>query len=105
MFDSPMDFFAFAIAIAALIFANKAFSQVAALRARLDALERSPAAAITAGPPPLPAQEAPIAPAAAADYVRIEPRRRLAVDSTRAGAAANRGHAFAAAASASPTRL
>ena len=65
MFDSPFDFFSLVIAIVAFIFARKAFNQVAALRARLDALEISaPAAATMAVPPPLPADEAPIAPSA-----------------------------------------
>ncbi|MDB5876241.1 MAG: hypothetical protein JWQ07_5683 [Ramlibacter sp.] len=71
MFDSPLDFFAFVIALVALVFANKAFNQVAALRARLDALEAMPVATITAAPPPLPPQEAPIAPSAS-DQTRIE---------------------------------
>ena len=72
MFDSPIDFFAFVIAIAALIFANKAFNQVAALRARLDAMEALAAlATTTAVPPPLPAYKAPIAPSAS-DQTRIE---------------------------------
>src|SRR3984893_9086194 len=60
MFDSPYDFFSLAIAIAALIFARKAFNQTAALRARLDSIEAlaaSPPAA-RPGPPPLtPLQE------------------------------------------------
>jgi uncharacterized membrane protein len=71
MFDSPLDFFAFVIALVALVIANKAFNQVAALRARLDALEAMPVATITAAPPPLPPQEAPIAPSAS-DQTRIE---------------------------------
>src|SRR5450631_1691415 len=55
MFDSPPDFFALVIAIVAFIFARKALNQVAALRARLDALESAP---ILAKPPPLtPLQE------------------------------------------------
>src|SRR5258706_988785 len=70
MFDSPFDFFSLVIAIVALIFARKAFNQVAQLRARLDAIEAS-AAATTAMPPPLAAQEAPIAPSAS-DQIRIE---------------------------------
>jgi uncharacterized membrane protein len=70
MFDLPLDFFAFVIAIVALIFANKAFNQVAVLRARLDAVEAL-TTMTTAVPPPLPAQEAPIAPSAS-DQSRIE---------------------------------
>jgi uncharacterized membrane protein len=57
MFDLPFDFFSLVIAIAAFIFARKAFNQTTNLRARLDALE---AAAQQAGPiaPPLtPLQE------------------------------------------------
>jgi len=61
------------IAIVAFIFARKAFNQTAALRARLDLMETvaSSAAAARPMPPPLPAQEAPIAPSAA-DQIRIE---------------------------------
>jgi uncharacterized membrane protein len=47
MFDSPFDFFSLLIAVAAFIFARKAFNQAAQLRARLDAME---AAAGRAGP-------------------------------------------------------
>ena len=73
MFDSPLDFFSLVIAIVAFIFARKAFNQTAALRARLDMMETvaSSAAAARPMPPPLPAQEAPIAPSAA-DQIRIE---------------------------------
>ena len=73
MFDLPFDFFSLAVAIVALIFARKAFDQVAVLRARLDLLETlaSPAAATPAAPPPLPAHEPPVAPSAA-DQTRIE---------------------------------
>jgi uncharacterized membrane protein len=73
MFDSPFDFFSLVIAIVAFIFARKAFNQTAALRARLDVMETlaSSAAAARPMPPPLPAQEAPIAPSAA-DQIRIE---------------------------------
>jgi hypothetical protein len=39
MLDSPFDFFALLIAVAAFIFARKAFHQSAVLRARLDAIE------------------------------------------------------------------
>lgn len=72
MFDLPLDFFAFAIAIAALIIANKAFNQVATLRARLDALEAfgTTAAAPPPLPLPLPLPEA-IAPSVS-DQTRIE---------------------------------
>ncbi|HMI11370.1 MAG TPA: DUF2339 domain-containing protein, partial [Bradyrhizobium sp.] len=73
MLDSPFDFFSLVIAIVAFIFARKAFNQTAALRARLDVMETlaSSAAAARPMPPPLPAQEAPIAPSAA-DQIRIE---------------------------------
>ncbi len=73
MFDSPLDFFSLVIAIVAFIFARKAFNQAAALRARLDLMETVASSATAAGPtpPPLPAQEAPIAPSAA-DQIRIE---------------------------------
>src|ERR1700676_3951493 len=60
MFDSPYDFFSLVIAIAALIFARKAFNQTAALRARLDsidALAASAAAARPGSPPLTPLQE------------------------------------------------
>ena len=66
MSDFSFDFFSLVIAIVAFIFARKAFNQVAVLRARLDAIE-GPAAATTAAPPPLPTQEAPVAPSAADD--------------------------------------
>ena len=73
MFDSPFDFFSLVIAIVAFIFARKAFNQTAALRARLDVMETAASSATAARPmpPPLPAQEAPIAPSAA-DQIRIE---------------------------------
>src|SRR5882762_8074251 len=73
MLDSPFDFFSLVIAIVAFIFARKAFNQTAALRARLDVMETlaSSAPAARPMPPPLPAQEAPIAPSAA-DQIRIE---------------------------------
>jgi uncharacterized membrane protein len=56
MFDWSYDFFALAIAVAALIFARKAFNQVETLRARLDAIEAAGAGARQpqAMPPPLP---------------------------------------------------
>src|SRR6266404_1264885 len=58
MFDSPFDFFALVIAIVAFIFARKAFNQVAALRARLDAIESAPVLARPAPPPLAPLQAA-----------------------------------------------
>jgi uncharacterized membrane protein len=66
MFDSPFDFFSLVIAIVALIFARKAFNQVALLRTKLDALEaQAPLAAATrTAPPPLPEYQGPIAPSA-----------------------------------------
>src|SRR5215469_6390665 len=68
MFDSPPDLFSLVIAIAALIFARKAYVDASRLRARLDAMEaRAPARATTMAPtpPPLPAEAAPeIAPQA-----------------------------------------
>ena len=69
MFDSPFDFLSLVIAIAAFIFARKAFNQTAALRARLDLMESlaSSAAATSPVPPPLPAQEAPVAPSATSE--------------------------------------
>jgi uncharacterized membrane protein len=54
MFDSPYDFFSLVIAIAALIFARKAFNQTAALRARLDSIEALAASAAAARPGPSP---------------------------------------------------
>ena len=66
MSDFSFDFFSLVIAVVAFIFARKAFNQVGVLRARLDALEAL-AAATMATPPPLPAQQAPIAPSAADD--------------------------------------
>src|SRR5882672_1222721 len=73
MLDSPFDFFSLVIAIVAFIFARKAFNQTAALRARLDVMETlaSSATAARPMPPPLPAQEASIAPSAA-DQIRME---------------------------------
>ena len=61
MFDSfALTFF---VAVAALIVAIRALNQVAALRARLEALETSPrAAAAPVVPPPIPTGEFPIAP-------------------------------------------
>src|SRR6266480_900355 len=74
MFDSSLDFFALVIAIAAFIFARKAFNQMDALRTRLNLMETlatqtrasqtrasqtaaSTPAAAQPTPPPLPAQE------------------------------------------------
>src|SRR4051812_8225458 len=57
------EFFALVIAVVAFMFARKAFNQVDALRARLDAIEaRAPLVTATAAPP---AYETPIAPLAA----------------------------------------
>jgi uncharacterized membrane protein len=54
------DFFSLMVAVVALIVARKTFNQIAALKARLDALERSPVqAAAAAAPPPLPPQQEP----------------------------------------------
>jgi hypothetical protein len=53
MFDSPPDFFSLVIAIAALIFARKAYVDARRLRARLDAIEAKAPTTVTA-PPPLP---------------------------------------------------
>jgi hypothetical protein len=72
MLDLPFDFFSLVIALVALILAFKAFNQAAALRARLDVMERqASAAAPQPVPPPLIAHEAPIAPAAASE-IRTE---------------------------------
>jgi uncharacterized membrane protein len=58
MFDSPPDFFSLVIAIAALIFARKAYVDAKRLRARLDAMEaQRPAASAVPMPPPLPASQ------------------------------------------------
>ena len=63
MFDSPPDFFSLVIAIAALIFARKAYVDAARLRVRLDAMEASTAPAARPAPPPLPEYEpAPVTP-------------------------------------------
>jgi uncharacterized membrane protein len=75
MFDLPsdfytvMDFFSFAIAVVAFLFARKALNQASALRARLDQIEAlaSSSAATRPAPPPLPVQQAPIAPSAASE--------------------------------------
>jgi len=62
MFDSPPDFFSLVIAIAALIFARKAYVDASRLRARLDAMEAQAGAGAGATtsapiPPPLPTGE------------------------------------------------
>jgi uncharacterized membrane protein len=67
MFDSPLDFIALVVAIAALIFARKANERAALLRARLDAIEAAASkAAVPATPPPLPQamefEQAPLTP-------------------------------------------
>ena len=64
MFDPPFDFLALAIAIVAFIVALKAMNQVAALRARLDAIGPTAVAPAIPLPPPLmPVQEQrPVAP-------------------------------------------
>src|SRR5260370_2348022 len=85
MFDLPsdfytvMDFFSFAIAVVAFLFARKAFNQASALRARLDQIEAlaSLAAAARPAPPPLPVQQAPVAPSAAPE-ARIETTEPIA---------------------------
>jgi uncharacterized membrane protein len=57
MFDSPPDFFSLIIAIAALIFARKAYVDAKRLGARLDAMEAATAPVATPAPPPLPKYE------------------------------------------------
>jgi uncharacterized membrane protein len=57
MFDSPPDFFSLIIAIAALIFARKAYVDAKRLRARLDAMEAATAPVAMPAPPPLPQYE------------------------------------------------
>src|ERR1700756_3668139 len=54
MFDSPPDFFSLIIAIAALIFARKAYVDAKRLRARLDAMGAAAAPVATPAPLPLP---------------------------------------------------
>ena len=51
MFDSPLDFFSLLIAIVALMVARKALKQAAGLRARLDSIETTSAAAARPMPP------------------------------------------------------
>jgi uncharacterized membrane protein len=62
------EFFALVIAIVAFIFARKAFNQIEALRARLDAMEAAAPRAIIAAaappPPPMAETEIPVAPLA-----------------------------------------
>src|SRR5215831_16997700 len=53
MFDAPPDFFSLIIAIAALIFARKAYVDAKRLRARLDAIEGATAPVAGAAPPPV----------------------------------------------------
>jgi len=85
MFDLPsdfytvMDFFSFAIAVVAFLFARKALNQASALRARLDQIEAlaPSSAAARPAPPPLPAHETPIAPSAAPE-ARIETSEPIA---------------------------
>jgi uncharacterized membrane protein len=75
MFDLPFDFFAFAIAIAALIFARKAMSRADELRARLDAMGTT-ASPVVSAPPPIPiahAYEQPAAPTGMAEPPPIVP--------------------------------
>ncbi len=58
MFDQPFDFLSLVIAIAALIFARKAYNQTTELRHRLEALNALAASAATrATPPPVPPRE------------------------------------------------
>jgi uncharacterized membrane protein len=72
MLDLPFDFFSLVVALVAFVLAFKAFNQAAALRARLDVMERlaSSAAASRPVPPPLAAQT-PATPAAASE-IRTE---------------------------------
>lgn len=67
--DNPFEFAALVIAIAAIIFARKAMSQVAALRARLDVMQQL--AADRSVPPPLTRVQTAelVAPPAASDVV------------------------------------
>jgi uncharacterized membrane protein len=68
-FYSVLDYFSFAIAAAAFLFARKALNQANALRARLDRIEAvtTATAVATPVPPPLPMPEAPIAPSEAGE--------------------------------------
>ncbi|MDI1265410.1 MAG: DUF2339 domain-containing protein, partial [bacterium] len=75
MFDLPFDFFAFAIAIAALIFARKTMNRVDALQARLDAMATT-ASPVRSAPPPVPVTQAfeqPAAPVAPASVAKPPP--------------------------------
>jgi uncharacterized membrane protein len=71
-FYSVLDYFSFAIAAAALLFARRALKQMNALRTRLDQIEASQIEALATvpsatrpTPPPLPEPDAPIVPSAA----------------------------------------
>ncbi len=72
MFDSPYDFFALLIAIAAFIFARKAINQAAMLRARLDAVEAAWEARL-ARPPLTPLQQPEQTPATPPPGIAAEP--------------------------------
>jgi uncharacterized membrane protein len=76
-FYSVLDYFSFAIAAAAFLFARKALNQANALRMRLDRIEALTTASTTPVPPPLPVPEAPIAPSEA-DKVDIEATEQAA---------------------------
>ena len=68
MFDLPFDFFSLAIAIAALIFARKAFNLTAALRERLALLETALSSAVhDRCTPPSPPRKPSIVPSAASE--------------------------------------
>ena len=72
MLESPFELIALVLAIAALLFARKAYDRAERLRERLDALEaRGVAPAAQTAPPPLPQfeQTAPAAPFVAAPDV------------------------------------
>ena len=86
MFDQPFDFLSLVIAIAALIFARKAFREAASLRARLEAVEAS---AYRPPQPPLPdaatsVAAAPPDEAAAASVLAAEPVAARADDEVAA---------------------
>src|SRR5438552_7450907 len=90
MFDSPLDFFSLVIALVAFIFARKAMNQVAALRARLEAIEAMPAAAARPVPPPLPSAQpseqapAPVSPAAPEPPPLVPDTESIVPDATAA---------------------
>ena len=85
MFNSPPDFFSLVIAIAALIFARKAYVDAGRLRARLDAMEALTSASAAPSPPPLPDfEQAPIVPAS---EPAIEPAPTLVPGETAVAAA------------------